>query len=1088
MVGARKPDNLRVFISYSRQDADAADALVDALAIRGFEVTIDRRDLPFGEKWQAELAEFIRLSDTVIWLVSEASIASKWVNWELDEVSRRSKRLVPVLIGETPRDALPRQLGEIHILPAHGLFSLDRDVEELSRVLETDRAWLKEASRLQDRAAEWLTKGRARTLLLPSASLKTAEQWRVRKPKKAQLPAPEVLELLLASRQAATIRQRWWVGGSFAVALGAISLAVLAYFQSIEAVKQAAIADQERKVAVDQKRLTEDLRRQTQTTESGLLSQAAKAVVSEDPSQAMLLSLEALPDTSMGNDRPFVADARLTLEQAIGASREVNRFIHDASVSGILFSPDSRLVAVVTLGKSVDVLERSSGNRLFRLTHGDQVKSAAFSPDGRLIATGANDKAARLWELSTGKQIAKLDHQEWGVLSVAFSPNGQLLATGSGRIGSNGTKAQARIWNVATLKELQRLSHDDVIQAVEFNFDGRLLITRARESYSPGYVLIWEAATGRELARLNHGPYAILDISLSSDGRLLATASSDKTARLWDTASGAEIAQFRHDRPVSAVKFSPDCRLVATQTGGGAGSAKGDAQIWEVATRKQLALLTADSDISGLAFSPDSLRLATGSLGNMARLWDIATGKELFQLSHNGPVRTVTFSPDGQLLATGSTANTNQVLAISPNTAASEFVDGEVRLWDMTKGKELIQLGANISNVAISPDGQLLAPSTWGPGAFNGDARLLETSTGKELIRIPHGDQVSGATFSPDGRILATVTVHSVQLWQVPSGKKLAQLRSFNMGWAPAFSPDSKMIVTPSTGGAVISDIASGKEIARLAHEGGVRSAVFSRSGQMLATTAGGGGPGGYKGEARLWTVPNGKLIAALQHDDIVCCAAFSPDGALVVTASNDQKVRVWNAATGKLEVKFEHDQKVVTAIFSPDGRSVATASGNVIGIWEVSTRRKLGNLVHDRTVSITGFGEPGKTSKPEGGLFGDVRGVAFSSDGLLLVTVAGEVARLWAVGTGKELARFESKGDGLMLEAKFSPDGNGLITASANGTIRRKSVFTTTQSLVDYAKSRVPRCLSAAERKQYYLPETPPQWCMQRKLWPYHH
>jgi len=166
MAAERKGEQLKVFISYSRRDAAAADALVEALIARGFDVTIDRRNLPFGEKWLAELAEFIRLSDTVVWLVSEASIQSKWVNWELDEVARRNKRLVPAMIAETARDALPRQLGEIHILPAEGVFDPPRDLDELVRVLETDRAWLKEASRLQDRAHEWLSKSRTSALLL----------------------------------------------------------------------------------------------------------------------------------------------------------------------------------------------------------------------------------------------------------------------------------------------------------------------------------------------------------------------------------------------------------------------------------------------------------------------------------------------------------------------------------------------------------------------------------------------------------------------------------------------------------------------------------------------------------------------------------------------------------------------------------------------------------------------------------------------------------------------------------------------------------------------------------------------------------
>ncbi|MGE0630159.1 MAG: toll/interleukin-1 receptor domain-containing protein [Hyphomicrobiaceae bacterium] len=103
-------DILKIFISYSRRDSGIADAFVCALTDRGFDVVIDTRDLPFGEEWQAELAEFIRMSDTVIWLISEHSIGSHWVNWELDQVAKNSKRLVPVMVGQTRPEALPRQL------------------------------------------------------------------------------------------------------------------------------------------------------------------------------------------------------------------------------------------------------------------------------------------------------------------------------------------------------------------------------------------------------------------------------------------------------------------------------------------------------------------------------------------------------------------------------------------------------------------------------------------------------------------------------------------------------------------------------------------------------------------------------------------------------------------------------------------------------------------------------------------------------------------------------------------------------------------------------------------------------------------
>jgi TIR domain len=224
-------NSVRVFVSYSRRDALVADALVDVLKARGFNAKIDRRNLPFGEKWQAELAELIRLSDTVIWLVSDASIRSQWVNWELDEVAKRKKRLVPVLIGDTSRDKLPRQLGEIQLLPAEGLFDVKRDLDVLVQVLEADQRWLKEASRLADRAHEWLAKGQTSSLLLRGATLDAADRWKESRPPKVPAPHEEVLELILASRHASTLRQRRWMGGALAVALGAIGLAGYAYLQ-----------------------------------------------------------------------------------------------------------------------------------------------------------------------------------------------------------------------------------------------------------------------------------------------------------------------------------------------------------------------------------------------------------------------------------------------------------------------------------------------------------------------------------------------------------------------------------------------------------------------------------------------------------------------------------------------------------------------------------------------------------------------------------------------------------------------------------------------------------------------------------------
>jgi len=279
------PSGFRVFISYSRQDAEIADAVVSDLEARGFEVTIDRRDLPFGEEWQAELRDFILGSDTVIWLVSPASIGSRWVNWELGEVQRAGKRLMPVVIKDTPPDTLPDTLGKLHLLPAEGIYAPASHLDGLVNALETDSGWLKQHSRLADRARDWVAAGKRPDRLLRGSALRAAADWRTRQPKTAPQPSSDILELLVASEQSATRRQRMWIGGVVIIAVATSVLAAFAFLQRREAIKNQVIAEERRDEALEtQSRFLADLSRQQ------IARDGADAVT------AILLALEGLPD------------------------------------------------------------------------------------------------------------------------------------------------------------------------------------------------------------------------------------------------------------------------------------------------------------------------------------------------------------------------------------------------------------------------------------------------------------------------------------------------------------------------------------------------------------------------------------------------------------------------------------------------------------------------------------------------------------------------------------------------------------------------------------------------------------------------
>lgn len=252
LLEAQDSDNsLIVFVSYSRQDSVAADSLVLALENKGFTVTIDRRDLPFGEEWQAELQDFIVNSDAVVWMVSPASIASRWVNWELGEVQRAGKRLVPIVVKDIDRANLPETLGKIHLMPVAGTFDEAAHLSILAETLETDWTWLKESTRLGIAARAWANSGNGKDRLLRGKALRAAEDWAALRPNSAPVPGPGILDFITASQVQAKRRQRNWIGGLSITAAALLALSVFAFIQRDVAIQNELLAEKNERTATE---------------------------------------------------------------------------------------------------------------------------------------------------------------------------------------------------------------------------------------------------------------------------------------------------------------------------------------------------------------------------------------------------------------------------------------------------------------------------------------------------------------------------------------------------------------------------------------------------------------------------------------------------------------------------------------------------------------------------------------------------------------------------------------------------------------------------------------------------------------------
>jgi WD40 repeat protein len=166
----------------------------------------------------------------------------------------------------------------------------------------------------------------------------------------------------------------------------------------------------------------------------------------------------------------------------------------------------------------------------------------------------------------------------------------------------------------------------------------------------------------------------VRDVSFSPDGKQLATASLDGTAKiwdataswdgtakLWDTFSSQELRTLRgHRNGVGEVAFSPNGKQLATA--GGDGTAK----LWDASSGQELFTLVGHTNmLNTVIFSPDGTRLATASWDRTARVWDASSGRELSTLSHTREVMGVAFSPDGTRLATASADRTVRVYVLN---------------------------------------------------------------------------------------------------------------------------------------------------------------------------------------------------------------------------------------------------------------------------------------------------------------------------------------------------------------------------------------------------------------------------------------
>jgi len=384
------------------------------------------------------------------------------------------------------------------------------------------------------------------------------------------------------------------------------------------------------------------------------------------------------------------------------------------------------------------------------LNMADRASCAAVSPDSRFVATGSVAGTVRLWDIN-----ARKTHAEWRgytslrenhlredllgeILAMSFSADGKRLLTVSAdpvgyvrdRSGKNTAPlprpyTPVRVWDVETGRELGlEMADGQTIRAACFSPDGTRILTcpdnlRNIKYFAPGTLAltgsssgvsndnrsarIWDSASGKELAALKGNWREIGTAVWNHDGSRICTTHED-AVRIWDAASGKELLQLGEKKRITSALFSPDGRRLLTWDGNSASNWGGN---WNSSPHSQF---------------------------NQADWWDAATGKHLATLQgHQAPISSAAFSRDGQRMVT-TAENCDSYASYTRRSTDSTSRDRTAHVWDAATGKPLQVLRGHLRSVhsaSFSNDGRWLVTTS-----EDRTARLWDLSTGKEFFTL----------------------------------------------------------------------------------------------------------------------------------------------------------------------------------------------------------------------------------------------------------------------------------------------------------------------------------------------------------------